>query len=97
MDMDTTLLSVWRDAALTLLVLEAIVLILLPGLALYKIVPAMRPLTMRLQKWLFQSRLVVRQIQRATQRAMGVIAAPFVWLRSTVEGMHEALRRLGWR
>ncbi|MBC7231709.1 MAG: hypothetical protein H5T68_00495 [Chloroflexi bacterium] len=95
--MDTTQLSVWRDAALTFLALEAIVLILLPGLALYKIVPAIRPLTMRLQRWLLQSRLVVMQIQRATQRAMGGIAAPFVWLRSAVEGTHEALRRLGWR
>lgn len=95
--MDTTKLTLWRDAALTLLTLEAIILILLPGFVLYRILPAVRQLSIRARTWLFQGRLTIWKIQRVTQRMMDTVAAPCIWLRSTVEGINRALEYLGWR
>lgn len=95
--MDVIKLSAWRDAAVILLTLEAIVLALLPGLLLYRSWPALRQLHMRLPTWLFRTRLMVWRIQRLTQRAMYTAAAPFVWIRSTAEGIRQALKHLGWR
>nr|MBC7244199.1 hypothetical protein [Chloroflexota bacterium] len=95
--MDATRLTLWRDAALILLTLEAIALVLLPGVALYRILPAVRQLSMQARTWLFKGRLTVWKIQRVTQRVMGTVAAPFIWWRSTTEGINRAFKHLGWR
>lgn len=95
--MDAIQLSVWRDAAVILLMLEAMALALLPGLLLYRSWPAVRQLHRRLPTWLFRTRLIISRIQRLTQRTMYRVAMPFVWLRSTVEGVHQALKHLSWR
>ncbi|MGC8787030.1 MAG: hypothetical protein ACP5Q1_06355 [Anaerolineae bacterium] len=95
--MDAIKLGAWRDAAVILLTLEAMVLALLPGLLLYRSRPALRELYLRLPTWLFKTRLIVWRIQQLTQRAMYTVAAPFIWIRSTAEGVGQALRHLGWR
>ncbi len=90
-------LSIWRDVAVVLLTLEAIVLALLPGILLYWSWPAVRQLHRRLPTWLFRTRLVIWRIQRLTQRAMCIVAMPLVWLRSAAEGVHQTLKHLGRR
>ena len=95
--MDVAKLAVWRDAALIVLAVEAIALGLLPVAALYWSLRALGQLIERLLPILFESRMILWRVQQGTQRVMGAIAVPFVWLHSTAEGLRRTLEYLGWR
>jgi hypothetical protein len=95
--MNAIQLAMWRDAAVILLAIQAIVLGLLPAVALYWSVRGMR----RFQRWvrpvLFQTRLYIWRAEHEARRVVNAVAAPFVWVRSTVVGVQRALHILGWR
>lgn len=90
-------LSNWRDAALILLSVEA----LLPGAAvgwlLYQTLRGLALLGKKLQPWLFQARLATWQGCQRVNRAMRAVAAPLVRLHSVAAGLGRALQVLGWR
>jgi hypothetical protein len=95
--MDTTPLGAWRDAALILLGIQAMVLGLLLGAGLYWGLRGVRQLLQWIRPVLFETRLRVWRILSAAQRIMRVVAAPFVWVHSTLAGLQRALQMLGWR
>lgn len=45
----------------------------------------------------FQARMYAWRIGEVTRRAMGIVAAPFIWLQSTVHALCRAPDILGWR
>lgn len=89
--------STWRDMSLVLLAIEA----LLAGLPVAVILGAglqrLRRLMARMRAVLFQARMYAWRAGEGTRRAMGIVAAPFIWLQSTVHGLRRALDILGWR
>lgn len=87
----------WRDAALIVLAAEAVVLILPPAVALYWGLGQLRKLSQGMRPILFQTRLHVWKAQHGIVRVLQGMAAPFVWLQSTVAGLQRALEKLGWR
>ena len=95
--MDANQIAMWRDAALTLLAVQAIVLGLLPAVALYWSLRRMRRLRQWIRPVLFETRLHVWRIQYQMRRVLNAMAAPFLWLQSAVAGLQRALQMLGWR
>ena len=95
--MDAAQLAMWRDAALILLALQAMVLCLPVAAGLYWSVRGIQRLRQWIRPVLFQTRLHVWKIQFQTGRVTRGVAAPFVWLQSTVAGLQRALHMLGWR
>lgn len=95
--MDTARLAIWRDAALIVLMVQAIVLGLLPAVALYWGLRGIRRLRQWIRPVLFQTRLYVWRAQHGAQNGLSAVAAPFVWLQSAADGLRQALHMLGWR
>ena len=95
--MDANEVAMWRDAALTLLAIQAIVLSLLPAVAIYWGLRGMHRLVRWIRPVLFETRLHVWRIQREMRRGINAVVAPFVWLQSAVAGVQRALQILGWR
>jgi len=95
--MDAARLAMWRDAALILLAGQVIVLALVPAVALYWSLRGIRRLRQWIRPVLFQSRLYIWRFQHGAQRGLSAVAAPFVWLQSSAEGLQRALHMLGWR
>jgi hypothetical protein len=95
--MDVNAIAMWRDAALTLLAIEAIVLGLLPAAALCWGLRRVRRLLQWIRPVLFETRLHVWRIQYQTRRVLNALAAPFLWLQNAVAGLQRALQMLGWR
>jgi hypothetical protein len=97
MRMDEAQLALWRDAALVLLAVQAAVVGLLSAVVLYRGIQGLRLLDERLRPVLFELRIVLWRFTNWTQRTMGAIAAPFLWLRSVAAGVLRASQYLGWR
>ena len=95
--MDTARLAIWRDAALILLIVQAIVLGVLPAIAFYWGLRGTRRLQQWLRPVLFQTRLYVWKAQHGAQRGTDAVAAPFVWVQSAAAGVQRALHMLRWR
>jgi hypothetical protein len=95
--MDAARLALWRDAALILLAVQATAVGLLSAVVLYRSVHALRQLDQRLRPVLFELRIGLWRLLNGTQRAVGAIAAAFLWLRSVAAGVLRALQYLGWR
>jgi hypothetical protein len=95
--MDVAGLATWRDAALILLAVEALLGGLLLAAALYWILRRLGLLLERIRPLLFQARMVAWRTREGTGRAMSIVAAPFIWLQSTVHGLIRALDVLDWR
>lgn len=95
--MDANEMGMWRDAALIVLTIEAVVLGLLPAVAICWGLRGMHRLRRWMRPILFGTRLHVWRIQRETKRVTSAMAAPFVWLQSTVVGVQRAVQMLGWR
>jgi CBS domain containing-hemolysin-like protein len=91
---DTIRLAGWRDAAVALLSVQALLLGLLPLAALYW---AVRGVT-RLQRWLrpalFQCRMVLWRYTRLVRQGTERVAASFVWLHSASAGLQRFASRL---
>jgi len=86
-----------RDSALILLVIEALVLSLIPLLAFYylnrglrQLLPKVTPAFRQAQTWLVGFRDGVEQV-------MGAIAAPFMWLNTTMTACSRALTKVSER
>jgi len=90
-------LARWRDAALILLALEALLLGLLLAAATYLGLRGVLRFHERVRPVLSQGHTYTRQIRKITRRIMNVIAAPFVWLQSTIAGLCRTLATLGRR
>ena len=95
--MNAIRLATWRDAALALLAVQAILLTLVPAVALYWGLRGLRRLRQWLRPVLFQTRLHVWKAQHETRRVMNALAAPFVWLQGTVAGLLRMLQMLSRR
>jgi len=95
--MDATRLTTWRDAALILLALEALLVGLLLAVALYRSLLGLRWLLERMRPVLSEARTYGWKTREATVRVMGAVAVAFVWLQSTVEGLRRGLDFLRWR
>jgi hypothetical protein len=87
----------WRDAALILLSVEALLAGAAVGLVLYASLRGRAQLRPPLRSWLFQVRLGTWKVCQTVNQAMRALAAPFVWWHSVVEGFRRALQVLGWR
>jgi len=92
-----TALGSWRDAAVILLSLEAFILALLVGAALYLAWRGLRQLQARLAPYLLLARISARRARNVTVRFMGTLGASFVWLRCLGEGLRRAFGILGRR
>jgi hypothetical protein len=95
--MEVERLAMWRDAALILLALEAFVLGLLLAATLYRSLRGLGRLLDRIRPVLFQARLVTWRTRELSGQAMSALAAPFIWLQSTLEGLLRVLDILDWR
>lgn len=95
--MHTVELATWRDVSLVLLAVQ----VLLTGLPVALILDAsLRRLSQvkaTMHSVFFQARMYAWRIGEVTRRAMGIVAAPFIWLQSTVHGLCRAPDILGWR
>jgi hypothetical protein len=92
-----TALASWRDAAVILLSLEAFILALLVGAALYLAWRRLRQLQAWLVPYLLLVRTFTRRARKLTVRFMGALGAPFVRLRCLGEGLRRAFGILGGR
>lgn len=72
--MDPLFLAPWRDLALILLVLEAMVIVAVPGVALYFAVRGIRALKRVIRKPLTLGQVWALRIQQGTTRATDAIA-----------------------
>jgi len=90
-------LARWRDVALILLALEALLLGLLLAAATYLGLRGVLRLQERARPVLSKGRIYARQIREITRRIMSVVTAPFVWLQSTIAGLRRTLATLGRR
>jgi hypothetical protein len=95
--MDVTTLVRWRDAALIVLVVQAVALGIFAAAGLYRGLRALAPLEGRVRPILFDTRMAMWRVQRVTQRAMRALAGACVWLQSAAQGLHRVLDHLGWR
>lgn len=73
--MDLTTLAAWRDAALILLAIEAIVIMLIPGVLFFFSVRAMIALRRVIRQPLKNAQVWAMRMQRGTTRTMDSIAA----------------------
>jgi hypothetical protein len=90
-------LATWRDVALVLLAVEALLAGLPVALILGASLQRLRRLMTGMRTVLFQARMYTWRKGEVTRRAMGIVAAPFIWLQSTVHGLSRARDILGWR
>jgi len=95
--MDVAKLAAWRDAALILLAVEAFVLGLLAAAVLYWSLRGLGRWIERIRPVLFRARMYAWRTRELTGRAMSIVAAPFIWLQSIVQGLLRMLDTLGWR
>jgi hypothetical protein len=87
----------WRDAAVILLAIETMLLGLLSAMAVYWSLQAVGRLLKWIRPVLFEARMYAWRIREGTGRIMNALAAPFIWLQSTMVGLRRALERLGWK
>ncbi|KPL23298.1 MAG: hypothetical protein AMJ93_05055 [Anaerolineae bacterium SM23_84] len=95
--MCTEELATWRDVSLVLLAAEALLTGLPVALILGASLRRLSRLMVGMRTVLFQARMYVWRTGEVTRRAMGMVAAPFIQLQSTVHGLCRALDILGWR
>ncbi|MBM4431413.1 MAG: hypothetical protein FJ026_13880 [Chloroflexi bacterium] len=95
--MDVAQLATWRDAALILLAVQAVVLGLGLLAALYWSWRALGRVEGRLRPLLLRTRLGVWRADTLIQRAMRTLATPFVRLGSLATGLRRALEVLARR
>ena len=88
-------LAGWRDAALILLSLEALLGGAVVGLVLYKGLRGLTQLIEQLRPVLFQVRLGTWKVCDRINHNMRALAAPFVRLHSVAAGARRALQILG--
>ncbi len=84
--MDQTTLAAWRDAALILLAIEAIIIMIIPGALFFIAVRAMFALLRGIRQPLKNAQVWAMRMQRGTTRAMdGVAAVPIaIYSRATL-------------
>jgi hypothetical protein len=90
-------LADWRDVALILLLLEASVLTLAVGTALYFSLRGLRRFQVWLKPYLLLARTYTRQAHDTIIRITAAVIAPFVWLHSLLAGLRRALDIVGGR
>jgi hypothetical protein len=72
--MDTTGLAPWRDLALVLIVVEAFIIVLVPGVALFFALKGMRALNRWIRRPLLQAQVWALRIQHGTVQATNAVA-----------------------
>ncbi len=72
--MDTSILAPWRDAAIVLLVLEACVIALVPGIAFFFILKGVRAVKRWLRPPLLNAQMWAQRIQHGTTRVADAVA-----------------------
>lgn len=85
-----TALSSWRDAAVILLLLEAFILALLVGAALYLAWRGLRQFQGWLVPYLLLARTRTRRFREGIVRVMQAVRAPFIGLHSLRAGLRRA-------
>ena len=73
--MDTTILAPWRDIAIVLLVIEAAIIVAVPGVIFFFIVKGLRALKRWLRMPLLQAQVWALRIQHGTVHATDAIAS----------------------
>lgn len=72
--MDTSILAPWRDAAIVLLVLEAFVMALVPGVIFFFILKGLRAVKRWLRQPLLNAQMWAQRIQQGTLRVADAVA-----------------------
>ncbi len=72
--MDTSILAPWRDAAIVLLVLEAFIIVLVPGIAIFFALKGVRALKRWLRRPLLNAQMWAQRIQHGTRRVADAAA-----------------------
>jgi hypothetical protein len=73
--MDYTVLAPWRDAAIILLAIEAMVIMLVPGVIVFFALRGARALTRMVRQPLVNAQLWALRIERGTTRTMDSVAS----------------------
>lgn len=73
--MDPLVLAPWRDLALILLILYAVIVVAVPGVALYFALKGIRALKRLIRPPLAQAQMWARRIQNGTVKATDSVAA----------------------
>jgi hypothetical protein len=71
-------LAAWRDASIVLLALEAMVLVLIPGIILYALARGVTALIAKVRIWGPVVRSYFRQAAAITEQVSQVVAAPVI-------------------
>jgi hypothetical protein len=82
--MDYTVLAPWRDAAIVLLALEAMVIMVVPGFVVYFALKGVRALKRGIRQPLVNAQLWALRIQRGTTRTMDTVASVPITIASRV-------------
>jgi len=94
---DVMQLARWRDAALILLTLEALLLGVPLLIALYQGLRGLAWLQERVIPILFDLRVYVEKVKEITVRITSSVAAALIWLHSVLTGLRRVLDNLCWR
>ncbi len=82
--MDPLILAPWRDLALILLIIEAAVIVAVPGIVFFFVLKGMRALKRIIRKPLSQGRMWAKRIQMGTVRTTNAIAGVPIGISSNV-------------
>ncbi len=96
--MDTTMLAPWRDLAIVLLVIEAFIMVLVPGIIVFFVIKGVRAVKRWLRPLLLNAQVWALRIQLGTTRGMNAVAqAPInvssraTLIRATTRGVVDYL------
>jgi hypothetical protein len=95
--MHTVELATWRDVSLVLLAVEVLMTGLPVALRTGASLQHLSQLMATMHTVFFQARMYAWRIGDVTRQAMGIVAAPFIGLQTSVHGLCRALDILGWR
>jgi hypothetical protein len=87
-------LADWRDAALIVLMVEALLGVAVVGVVLFQGLRGLLQLIERLRPVLFEARLGTWKVCDRINHATRVVVGPFVWLHSVAEGARHVLQIL---
>jgi len=95
--MNVARLAAWRDLAVIVLALQALIVGVLAARVTYRLWHALPLVHQRMRPVLFEARVLICESAGQTERLMHALAKPFVSIQSMAEGVLASLRNLGRR
>lgn len=90
-------LTFWRDLSIVLLVLEAFILMLVPGVILFFSIKGIQALQNKLREYAPKVQGVFHQVDRTSRKVSDKVAAPFIAVsaaRAQVKGLQRGAASL---